>query len=156
MNEIFETLPDTGDDYDTAVAKLTEYFAPNKNAKFEIYKFRQAKQEAGESIDTFHTRLRQLSLTCEFAENDKELKSQIIQGCNLTRLRRRALREDMSMNDLLKLARSMEISDRQAIKIEKADRSTNDVNAIRKRRNATKFLEKKHKTQHHKDARPND
>lgn len=156
MNEIFETLPDTGDDYDTAVAKLTEYFAPNKNTKFEIYKFRQAKQEAGESIDTFHTKLRQLSLTCEFAENDKELKSQIIQGCNSTRLRRRALREDMSMNDLLKLARSMKISDRQAIKIEKADRSTNDVNAIRKRRNATKFLEKKHKTQHHKDARPND
>lgn len=59
VNEIFETLPDTGDDYDTAVAKLTEYFAPNKNAEFEIYKFRQAKQEAGESIDTFHTRLRQ-------------------------------------------------------------------------------------------------
>lgn len=156
MNEIFETLPDTGDDYDTAVAKLTEYFAPNKNAKFEIYKFRQAKQEAGESIDTFHTRLRQLSLTCEFAENDKGLKSQIIQGCNSTRLRRRALREDMSLNDLLKLARSMEISNRQASEIEKADRSTNDVNAIRKRRNATKFLEKKHKTQHHKDARPND
>lgn len=80
VNDIFETLPDTGDDYDTAVAKLTEYFAPNKNADFEIYKFRQTKQEAGESIDTFHTRLRQLSLTIEFAENDKELKSQSFRG----------------------------------------------------------------------------
>lgn len=158
-NEIFETLPDTGDDYDTAVAKFTEFFAPNKNAEIEIYKFRQAKQETGESIlDPFHTRLsyRQLSLTCEFVENDKESKSQIIQRCNSTMIRRRALKEDMSLNDLLKLARSMEISDRQASEIEKSDGSTNDVNALTKRTNEPKVMEKKHKTPHHKDERPND
>ena len=48
VNEIFETLPNTGNDYDTAVTKLTEYFSPKKNTEFEVYKFRQAKQEAGE------------------------------------------------------------------------------------------------------------
>ena len=57
VNEIFETLPNTGDNYDTAVARLTEHFSPKKNTEFEIYKFRQAKQEHGEGIDTFHTRL---------------------------------------------------------------------------------------------------
>lgn len=84
------------------------------------------------------------------------IKSQIIQGCKSTRLRRCALREDLSLNDLPKLARSIEISDRQASEIEKSDRSENDVNAIKKRRNAPKFLEKKHRTPHHKDARTND
>ena len=101
VNEIFETLPNTGNDYDTAVTKLTEYFSPKKNTEFEVYKFRQAKQEAGETIDTYHTRLRQLSLTCEFAATDKEVKSQIIQGCASTRLRRRALREDMTLEELI-------------------------------------------------------
>ena len=30
VSDIFETLSDTGDDYATAVTKLTEYFAPKK------------------------------------------------------------------------------------------------------------------------------
>lgn len=59
-----------------------------------------------------------------------------------------------SLNDLLKLARSMEISDRQANEIKKSDRSANDVNAIRNCRNAPKFLEKKHRTPSYKDVRP--
>ena len=47
VNEIFETLPNTGNDYDTEVTKLTEYFSPKKNTELKVYKFRQAKQEAG-------------------------------------------------------------------------------------------------------------
>ena len=99
VNEIFETLPNTGNDYDTAVTKLIEYFLPKKNTEFEVYKFRQAKQEAGETIDTYHTRLQQLSLMCKFAATDKEVKSQIIQGGASTRLRRRALREDLTLQN---------------------------------------------------------
>ena len=45
VNNIFETLTETGDDYATAVTKLTDYFAPKKNTEYEIYKFRQAKQQ---------------------------------------------------------------------------------------------------------------
>ncbi|XP_062610353.1 uncharacterized protein K02A2.6-like [Saccostrea cucullata] len=152
VNEIFETLPNTGDDYDTAVARLTEYFAPKKNTEFEVYKFRQAKQEPGETIDTFHTKLRQLSLTCEFNNNDKEVKSQIIQGCSSTRLRRRALRDDVNLEDLLKLARSLELSDKQASEIEKTDKSAEEVNSMRKRRNVPKFLERKRDTRDRTDT----
>ena len=60
-SDIFETLVDTGNTYPTAKQKFTDYFAPKKNTEFEIYKFRQAKQEQLETIDTFQTRLRQLS-----------------------------------------------------------------------------------------------
>jgi hypothetical protein len=37
--EIFETIPDTGDDYDTALMKLDEYFSPKKNVDYEIFQF---------------------------------------------------------------------------------------------------------------------
>ena len=58
VREIFSTLQDTGDDdnFDTAKTKLNEYFAPQKNKRYEIYQFRKMKQEDGESLDTFHTR----------------------------------------------------------------------------------------------------
>ena len=49
VNDVFETLTDTGDDYAMAVTKLTDYFAPKKNTEYEIYKFRQAKQQPEEA-----------------------------------------------------------------------------------------------------------
>ena len=77
-----------------------------------MYKFRQAKQQSDEGVDAYLTRLRQLSINCDFEENkDKEIKSQIIQGCSSSRLRHRALGEDHTLEKLLKLARSMELSD---------------------------------------------
>ena len=35
--KIFETLAETGEDFATAKEKLTEYFNPKKNVKYEIY-----------------------------------------------------------------------------------------------------------------------
>ena len=142
VNDIFETLQETGEDYPTAVEKLTNYFSPKKNNEFEIYKFRQEKQQNGQSIDDFHTKLRQLSATCEFSDVDKEIKSQIIQGCLSTRLRRRALREEMDLTHLLTLARAMELSDRQATEIEKSERE--NANAIMKRRTPSHRRNKRH------------
>jgi hypothetical protein len=105
VNEIFDTLEGTGEDFATARQKLKNYFATKKNTEYEVYKFRQAKQSANETIDSFHTRLRQLAHNCEFTENDREVKSQIIQGCQSTRLRRKALREDLNL-ELLKFQRN--------------------------------------------------
>lgn len=98
--------------------------------EFDINKFRQSEQETGETIDTFHTRLRKLAETCEFENIDNEIKSQIIQSCSSTRMRRRALRKsEIGLKQLLLLARSFEISDEQAIGIEN---DAAHVNAMRK------------------------
>jgi hypothetical protein len=51
-------------DYKTAKDKLREYFEPQKNRRYEVFKFRQAKQESNETLDQFHTRLRVLAQTC--------------------------------------------------------------------------------------------
>ena len=92
---IFDTLTDTGDvnAYETAKTKLEEHFNPQKNVEYEIYKFRQEKQSADETMDAFHTRLRHLAEHYEFTNNDREIRSQIIQGCQLKRIRVKALRE---------------------------------------------------------------
>ena len=68
----------------------------------------------GETVDTFHTRLRKLARNCEFTDVDRELKTQIIQGCLSQRLRRLALRETMTLAQLLDYARSIETSETQA------------------------------------------
>jgi hypothetical protein len=61
VNEIFNTLIDRGEDFATAKLKLKEYFAIKKNTEYEVYRFRQAKQSTEETIDSFHTRLRQFN-----------------------------------------------------------------------------------------------
>ena len=38
MQDIFETLTDTGTDYDTAKKKLDDYFSPKKNVDFNFVK----------------------------------------------------------------------------------------------------------------------
>ncbi|VDI13935.1 Hypothetical predicted protein [Mytilus galloprovincialis] len=137
VNDIFDTLQETGEDYDTALTKLTEYFAPKKNVEYEIYKFRQAKQETNETMDAFHTKLRQLSVNCEFNDDNREVKSQIVQGCSSSRLRRKALREDMTLEQLLSSARALELSERQANEIENKEEKL-ETNALHKKRNFRK------------------
>jgi hypothetical protein len=76
VDDIFETLPDTGEDkdYKKAVECLNTYFVPKVNIVYEEYQFRQAKQRSNENLVSYHTRLRQfpnsavlLTLTKKFA-----------------------------------------------------------------------------------------
>lgn len=76
VREIFKQLVDTGNDdnYEVAKAKLKEYFDPQKNRRYEVYRFRQAMQKTDETLDEYHTRLRTMAATCEF--NDVEAHPQ--------------------------------------------------------------------------------
>lgn len=130
--DIFGTLPNTGDvnNYTQAVDALTAYFDPKQNTEFEVFKFGQTAQQPQESIDSFHTRLRQIAANCDFHSIDREIKTQIIKKCTSTRLRRRALREpNLDLSQLLQMARAMEISEKQASGMEEnsvVNRVTND------------------------------
>ena len=123
VDEIFDTLPDNGDDndYDTGIERLNAYSSPQTNIAYEVYNFRQTKQKEGESLDTYHTRLRQLARTCEFKDIDKEIKEHVVLTCG-----RRAVRENLRPDALLKSGRALELSEQQASQVEKA---TSDVSA---------------------------
>ena len=46
---IFGTMAETGDDYNTSLAKLTAYFEPTSNTDIAIFELREMKQEHGDS-----------------------------------------------------------------------------------------------------------
>ena len=154
VDEIFDTLPNTGEDkdYKAAVVALNAYFIPQANSIFEEYNFRQAKQQHGENIDAFHTRLRQLAQTCEIADIDKEVKTQMIIGCLSQRLRRQALRDDPSITDLLTNARAQERSEAQATAVEKGP---SQINAVRNELRSNKTVRKQQQQQQPRFKHPN-
>ena len=78
---IFKTLPEIGEAYITAQAKLDEYFSPKKNVNYEVFQFRQAVQQSGKTMDQFVTRLQKLAATYEISNVAKEIKSAVIQNC---------------------------------------------------------------------------
>ena len=143
VHEIFRQLQDTGEDkdYKTAVDKLNEYFEPQKNRLYKVYKFRQAKQEEGETLDQFHTRLRSLSQTCEFADDslDFEIMIQIVIGGRSSRLRKQALRDPKIMlKELLLEGRRAEMSEFQASEIEKDSVQQHKIQAVKTKKPAAK------------------
>ena len=122
VEKIFETIPDNGDEKDYAVA-----------AK------KLAQQRHGETIDQFYTRLCQLAKTCEFADEKHETKIQLIERCSSTRVRRKALREEaITLDDLLKYGRSLEVSEQQAGELEKTHEHSDSINALHKNTDRTR------------------
>ena len=133
VRDIFRQLPATGEakDYKKAIEKLTEYFEPQQNKLYEVYKFHQAAQQSKETIDQFHTRLRSLAQSCEFTtdEMDFQIMLQIVTGGSSTRLRKMALRDPkLTLKDLLLEGRRAEMSTYQAAEMEK---KTDNVQAVK-------------------------
>jgi hypothetical protein len=94
VSEIFKQIPETGTDtdYNIAKQKLKAYFDPQKNRRYEVYRFRQTTQEHNETLDQFHTRLRTMPETCEFADVEFEIEEQIIIGGNSSKIKIKASR----------------------------------------------------------------
>lgn len=118
--EIYETMEKSTDTFNDIKKSLTDYFVPKSNTEYEKYVFRNSKQQDGESLDQFCTRLKKLAVTCEFpvGTSDGEVKSQLIQGCKSSDLRRKALSESMTLSTLLEKGKSMELSSLHASAME--------------------------------------
>ena len=114
-------------EYNVLKQSLTDYFTPKKNTTYEVFKFRQATQNVGESIDAYHTRLRTLASTCDFHDNDREILSQISQSCTSSRIRRRALRDNFTLDKVLDEARALELSESRASEMEVKSTHANAV-----------------------------
>ncbi|XP_071504784.1 uncharacterized protein [Diadema antillarum] len=137
VDEIFDTLQNVGDDddYDKAVDALNKYFQPKSNSMYEVYIFRQGKQEQTESLDQYVTRLRMLAKNCKFPDTDREIMAQVIAHCQSPKLRRQALSkgDDLTLTKLLDIGRALEASEAQARAFESSDTTHNAVNATRGR-----------------------
>ena len=114
--DIFFTFEDQPDGYQASADALSQYFRPSKNLPYQRHLFRQAKQNDGESVAQFVTRLRQLAKDCDYGVNTNDfIRDQVIDKCISEKLRTRLLAEkDLTLERCLSLAASKEISEMQS------------------------------------------
>ena len=152
VREIFRQIPETGEEdaFDTALTKLNEYFEPQKNTLYEVYKFRQAAQGPQETLDQYHMRLRTLGATCYFHDLDFEILVQIVTHGKSTHLRKYALKDPkIKLKDVLLAGRQEEVSKFQAATIEGRDSSApreTEVSFVKNTRNPRNKSRKNGKT----------
>jgi len=92
-----------------------------KNTPFERSTFNRAKQQAEESIEQFTTRLRKLSLYCEYRNTvDEHIRDKIIDGCSSQKLRYKLLTEEnVFLQKAIELGKMKENADRKCIPLQK-------------------------------------
>lgn len=120
VQDIFDTLENTGEDFHAAIRALMTYFEPKQNVAYQRHVFSQITQETGETIDNFVTRIKTVAKTCDYGTlfNDM-IRDQVIDKCRSNQLRRRLLREpDLDLDKAMNIARASEASEKQAIQME--------------------------------------
>ena len=111
---------------------LHDYFIPKANVPFEIHLFRQIAQEMGETVDELVCRLRQRAASCDFGDNEDDyIRDQVIDKCHSSVIRREFLEKGgaVSLDDLLRIARSQEAVDRQ-MKVMGTNASADQENTV--------------------------
>jgi hypothetical protein len=88
---VFPNTTVTGQKSDLTKAKdaLTNHLESKVNLEVETLKFRKCKPE--ETVQSYYTHLILLAGTCSFGDEDREIKTQIIQFCSSGKLHCKAL-----------------------------------------------------------------
>ena len=137
VQDLFETLTEPAqpeDRYAKTIAMLDGQFKVAKNTPFERHVFRQMCPEANEPIDKFVARLRQQARLCEYSDLDDQLRDQLLDKIAQPGLRRKLLeKEDMTLDDALKICRSWEATAHQTAQMSSSATSsatTTTVHAV--------------------------
>ena len=106
-----------------------------------IFEFRELKQEVNETLNDFYRRLKTKASDCNFPSVDDEIRTQITHKTRDKRLRRRALRESFTLQELLNRGRSLERTDEQAKRLEgdQSQTPTLPLNAVDSQPNQLRF-----------------
>ena len=98
---------------DRIIEVLRNYFLPQRNVLYERFMFNSTNQKAGEAIDQFVLRLRQLAEPCEFGDLKNSLiRDRIVIGTSDESGRERLLRERPvpDLNTCIEKLRAAEVS----------------------------------------------
>ena len=135
VQEIFETLADTGGikDYAKAEKALNDYFIPKVNSTYQNHVFRSMEQHDGETVAQFVTRLRRVVKDCDYGEQaENQIRDQVVQRCKSHDLRRKLLEkgEKLTLELLLSTAANHE---RVQSQLQSMESGKNDVNTVREK-----------------------
>jgi hypothetical protein len=150
VQNIFTTLGAADNAYDTVKKALGDHFQPQSHTTYHRHVFRRTEQKPDETVSQFVTRLRQLSIGCEYGDNLEDfIKDQVVEACTNNTLRKKLLMEtDLKLDKVLKLANALEASERQAPSFvhQAQPEVTNAVQSHRSHRNARPKQFKMHNT----------
>lgn len=100
----FVVAPKT--EYENALERLREFFAPKRNDAYERHIFRQMKQKPSERIDVFVMRLRIQAVKCDFGDQvDANIIYQITIGSLSSEIRRKILRRKGNLEKIMCMIR---------------------------------------------------
>ena len=123
IREIYKPLGAAEDNYEQICTKLLDYFKPRKNVLYERYKFKQAVQKSEENTSTYVTRLKNLAKTCEFNDDNMEIRDAFVATCNSTTLKKKLLKEDnLTLENLVKTGKDLEILNIQTKEMEQTSK----------------------------------
>lgn len=78
LQKVYESLPgcsgDAGDDLETTIKKLDEYFAPKRHDTFERYSFWSLSPQQDETLDKFLLRAKTQASKCQFGATEQDSK----------------------------------------------------------------------------------
>ena len=103
-------------DFENAKKALNDYFRAKKNTSAERYKFFCMKQSSTEeTTDRWVTRLREKVTDCEFEkfDNNEAIKMVLMLHTTLPQLQRSILGKDLTLEQTLESARSIELTNRE-------------------------------------------
>ena len=101
LNNLPEVTEETRKKPDPIIKALRTYFLPQRNVLYERFLFNSAVQKAGETVDQFVLRLRQLADTCEFDTlKDSLIRDRLVIGTKDEAGRERLRLWSKSPNDL--------------------------------------------------------
>lgn len=119
--KLVKQLPNTGEanTCQPLVTALSNYFLPKQNRIFSFHQLLQLKQEKEETMDSYYVRVKEKVNLLKLHEltpgKTEELLAlaQLVNNCHNSSLRRKAIRDGVTLEQFLSLARSQEVTDKR-------------------------------------------
>ena len=135
--DVYNTLDvDENDKYEDIKTKLEGFCAPKKNETYERFVFRNTKQEEGEQFNSFLTKLKLRSKSCNYGVlRDGMIREQIVYEIPNQKTQERLLREaDLDLNHAVQVYQANEVSERQISAFSKLDVKVDSAEKYRGKR----------------------
>lgn len=117
--------------YRIAMNLLDDYFVPRVSKTFERQKFRQILPTPQEKLDTYVVRLKHQAANCDFGEQTESMiVDQIVSTTKDAKLKRRCLEKDLSLKEVLDIARTHESVELQLNTWEVIQNTKQEVNIV--------------------------
>ncbi|CAB4023072.1 Hypothetical predicted protein, partial [Paramuricea clavata] len=107
---------------------FTQHFVPQGNTDMAIFDFRELKQGSNETLNEYYRRLKTKAVQCNFHSEEAEIKTQIIHKTRDSRLRKKALRETMTLKQILDYGNTLERTDEQSKRLDNASKFQSESN----------------------------